>query len=127
MKGLIIDTPHVDNILSGLKSWEMRSTATKVRGLIALIRKGSGLVVGTADLVDSLGPLSDEELLASESKHLISSARVLSGAVSKWKHAWVLNAACTLSRSVAYAHPSGAVIWVNLDSETASSVRAAMK
>lgn len=31
VKGLIIDTPHIDNILSGKKIWEMRSTMTKQR------------------------------------------------------------------------------------------------
>ena len=26
IKGLIVDTRHIDNILSGQKTWEMRST-----------------------------------------------------------------------------------------------------
>jgi len=50
IKGLIIDTPHIDNILSGQKTWEMRSTQTKQRGLVALIRKGSGTVVNRPEI-----------------------------------------------------------------------------
>jgi hypothetical protein len=44
--GLVIDKPWIDLILDGKKTWEMRSTLTKKRGKIALIRKGSkaGLV-----------------------------------------------------------------------------------
>ncbi len=49
-KGLIIDSPHIERILSGAKTWEMRSSKTAQRGRIALIRKGSGLVVGTVEV-----------------------------------------------------------------------------
>ena len=51
-KGLIIDEPWISMILRGSKTWEMRKTITKIRGPIALIRKGSKQVVGTADLVE---------------------------------------------------------------------------
>jgi len=122
IKGLIIDTPPIDNILSGRKTWEMRSTATKQRGPIALIRKGSGRVVGVAEIIDSIGPLSEADLLANHDKHLISEDRIKSGAVAKWKHAWVLRNARPLERPVSYIHPSGAVIWVNLGTEEVASI-----
>jgi hypothetical protein len=41
MKGLVIDEPWISLIISGEKTWEMRSRNTVVRGRIALIRKGS--------------------------------------------------------------------------------------
>ena len=122
LKGLIIDTPHIDNILASKKSWEMRSTATKQRGLIALIRKGSGMVVGVAELVDSKGPLSREDMLGNVSKHLVSRERIESGAIDKWKHAWVMKGARPLARPVSYMHPNGAVIWVTLDADVANMV-----
>lgn len=52
MKGLVIRSPWVEMILTGKKIWEMRGTYTHIRGKIALIRRGSGLVVGTCHLVD---------------------------------------------------------------------------
>ena len=122
LKGLIIDTPHIDNILSGRKTWEMRSTATKQRGPVALILKGSGVVVGLAEIVDSKGPLGKEDMLANLSKHLIARERIENGEVSKWKHAWIMSGARALPRPVPYTHPSGAVIWVNLDADVASAV-----
>lgn len=121
-KGLIIDSPHIDNILSGKKTWEMRSSGTKQRGTIALIRKGSGLVFGAVDLVDSIGPLNSDQMLANASRHLISPDRIRSGAVAKWKHAWVVSNVRSLQRPVAYRHPPGAVIWVNLDDDVARSI-----
>ncbi|WP_353200130.1 hypothetical protein [Sandarakinorhabdus sp.] len=42
----------------------MRAERTKVRGPIALIEKGTGLVVGVANLTDSLSPLSLREMSA---------------------------------------------------------------
>lgn len=122
LKGLIIDTPHIDNILSGKKVWEMRSTVTKQRGLVALIRKGSGTVIGVVEIVDSIGPFSTDEMLANVSKHMISPARLADPKISKWNKAWVVKGAKPLSKPVRYDHPNGAVIWVNLDENTSRAV-----
>lgn len=75
MKGLIIDEPWIGKILRGEKVWEMRTTATAVRGRIALIRKGSGTVVGTANLIDSIGPLDMIACRAHRDKHTIPSGQ----------------------------------------------------
>lgn len=122
MKGLIIDTPHIDNVLSGRKTWEMRSRPTNIRGSIALIRKGSGTVIGVADLVDCLGPLDAHEIASSRSLHMIDEARLADPSVAKWNRAWVLRNARLLRKPVEYRHPFGAVIWVNLDGATAVAI-----
>lgn len=127
IKGLIIDTPYIDRILSGKKTWEMRSTATKQRGLVALIRKGSGQVVGVAELVDAVGPLTKEEIFANQSKHMISNERLADPKVGKWNHAWVMQNAKLFDRPVPYKHPSGAVIWVKLDETVSMAVMRAAK
>lgn len=49
-KGLVIAEPWIDFILRAEKSWEMRSAGTSFRGWFGLIRKGSGTVVGIAEL-----------------------------------------------------------------------------
>ncbi len=118
-KGLIVDTPHIDRILRGEKTWEMRGTRTAQRGRVALIRKGSGQVVATVELVDSLGPLTQEQMLANEARHLIDPGRVRRGEVEKWRHAWVLRDPRPLARPVAYRYPPGAVIWVKLEADVA--------
>lgn len=112
LSGLIIDTPYIDNILGGGKTWELRTTHTQKRGLIALIRKGSGLIVGVAELTGSSGPLSSDELRANSSRHMLSPAQLADPAIGKWNHAWILQAARSLLNPVPYVHPPGAVIWV---------------
>lgn len=113
-KALIVDTPHVDRILSGQKTWGLRTRGTKNRGRIALIRRGSGTVVGTVDIVDCIGPLTESIMLDNTAKHLVTPERIKSGEVAKYNHAWVLENAKALPTPVPYQHPSGAVIWVNL-------------
>jgi hypothetical protein len=122
IKGLIIDSPHIELILAGRKRWEMRATGTRQRGTIALIRRDSGTVVGVADLVDSLGPLTENELLATGALHLIPSQRLRSMAVVKYRYAWVLENARPVSTPIAYRQAHGAVTWVNLNAEVVNAL-----
>lgn len=122
IKGLIIDTPHIDRILSGQKIWEMRSSQTKQRGTIALIKKGSGQIYGLVDLVGSLGPFTHDQMLDNQLNHMISSEQLADPKVAKWNNAWVLKNVVQLRNPVPYKHPSGAVIWVNLDEATSQAV-----
>lgn len=120
MKGLIIDEPWVSMIVAGKKTWEMRSRNTAVRGRIALIRKGSKAVVGVADLVGTLPGLSQSDLKAGVAKHQVPESEI----DEQFKHntAWVLERTRPLRHPVTYQHPTGAVIWVNLDSAVTAVV-----
>jgi len=113
MKGVIIRSPWIEMILSGEKSWEIRGSNTKIRGKIALIRSGSGLVVGRCELVDVVGPLTLAKYQRSTSKHRVS-RRHTSELPYKSTYAWVLKNAKRLRTPIPYEHPQGAVIWVNL-------------
>lgn len=113
MKGLIIRSPHIDNILSGLKSWEMRSRKTNVRGRIALIKAGTGKIYGEADLVEVLEPLECEAMIhMSWQFHRV--ARSDRHKLAKWKYPWRLENAVKYDEPKPYDHPQGAVTWVNL-------------
>lgn len=63
LNGLIIKDPYLSYILDGTKTWEMRSTSTKQRGLVTLIKNRTGKVWGLAELVDVRGPLSMNDML----------------------------------------------------------------
>ena len=121
MKGLIIDEPWVGLIVSGEKTWEMRSRNTQVRGRIGLIRKGSKTVIGVADLVDTLPKLPTSELRSSFANHRVPENEI--DEHFKWNTAWVLRGARSLQEPVPYCHPAGAVIWVNLDREVVSAIQ----
>ncbi|HIE5095170.1 ASCH domain-containing protein [Stenotrophomonas maltophilia] len=121
MKGLVIDDPWISLILSGRKTWEMRSRPTSIRGRIALIKKGTGTIVGLADLMDCIGPFDAISWRAHADKHCIPVER--GELAMRWNVAWVLDRAAPLARPVNYAHPSGAVTWVNLDDEVVAQLQ----
>ncbi|MCL7422567.1 MAG: ASCH domain-containing protein [Methylobacter sp.] len=126
-KGLVIKSPYIEKILAGSKTWEMRSSATQVRGPIALIKKGSGQLVGVANLIDVKGALTRQDKLKAMDKHQIALDRLESGETDKWDTAWVLEGAQSLIMPINYHHPSGAVIWVNLDQQTQEKLVLAMQ
>lgn len=122
-KALIIDTPHIDNILLGKKVWEMRSTQTKQHGAIALIRKGQpGKIIGIVELINSLGPFSEEEMFANQSQHLMTPERINDPKARKYRNVWLLANAKLLEQPIFFEQKSDAVIWVNLDEETSAAV-----
>jgi hypothetical protein len=125
MKAIVIREPYVSLILSGEKTWEMRKAACRYRGLVALISKGSGTVVGTAEIVDSLPSIESLEAYAdSEPKHGVLPNLQRQAFSDGWRTPWVLNNARRLPAPVRYKHPSGAVIWVTLDEHIAAEVLA---
>lgn len=119
--GLVVDLPRIEKLLSGEKNWEMRSVNTQRRGPIALIEKGSGLVVGVAELVDVKGPYTTEEMANRESQHQIP-PEIYRAPGYKWHYAWALQDAIALPSPVSYRHKSGAVIWVKLDEDVQPSI-----
>lgn len=125
-KALIIDSPHIERILTGEKTWEMRSRNCTMRGLIGMIRKGSGTVVGLVDIIDVCGPLTRDELLANLDKHRRTREQVDDSEFAKWNIAWVLSNARRLLDPVRYLHPKGAQSWIKLDDAARSSIRKQM-
>jgi hypothetical protein len=114
-RGLVIAEPWISEILAGRKTWEMRTKATDIRGRIGLIRKGSGLVVGTVELVDSLPALNAVDLAAHERRHGVSLERQAHMLAGGWVVPWVLRGARAFLPPIRYVHPPGAVIWVTLN------------
>ena len=108
-RALIIRQPWIGKILSGEKIWEMRSTSTKVRGVIGLIEQGTGLIVGEAEIATVFGPLTRQHCEAGFKKHCVPAEQY-----DKWKFAWVLFDAKRYDEPIPYDHPKGAVIWVKI-------------
>lgn len=121
-KALIIASPHIERILAGEKTWEMRSRNCTIRGLIGLIRKGSGTVVGLVDIIGVRGPLTRDELLANLDKHRATREQVDDPALAKWNLAWVLDKAHPLPHPIPYLHPKGAQSWIKLDDKARHAI-----
>ena len=110
MKALIIKKPWIDNILDGKKTWEIRGCKTNIRGKIELIQSGSGLVVGSCEIIDCK-ELTLEDYKNNIDKHNIQDIDSLP---YKKTYAWILTNAKRYETSRRYRHPNGAIIWVNL-------------
>ena len=114
MKGLVIRSPWIDHILAGKKTWEMRTRATSIRGRIALIKAGSGLIYGAAELVECKPSLDLEQLRATQAFHAIPVSGIEDAFANRWTTPWVLRDVRRFAHPVPYNHPSGAVTWVDL-------------
>jgi hypothetical protein len=123
-RGLLIKSPHIERILMGRKDWEMRSKSTRLRECIGLIRSGSGQVVGTADIVDCVGPFDRAGMLANMHRHHLDRAGIEGGLYDKWRYGWVLANARPLARPIRYVHSPGAVIFVALEDDVCSQIAA---
>lgn len=110
MRGLLIRSPHIEKILAGEKTWEMRSSRTEIRGRIALIKAGSGMIVGTATMYGSLPALTEDRWEDTRKFHGVEDLERL----RKWKYPWQLLDVIPLPDPIPYDHPKGAVIWVTL-------------
>jgi hypothetical protein len=111
-RGLIIRQPWIGLILEGAKTWEMRSKPTEIRGRIALIEAGSGMISGEANLIDSLEPIRQDQAARCWRHHRVNDDSLL----KKWCYPWVLDQVKKYEKPIPYNHPMGAVIWVNLKS-----------
>ena len=120
-KALIIDEPWLTKILNGDKDWEMRSTLSKFRGVFGLIRKGSGQVIGIANLKGISGPYNNAELAHHFNHHQVG-CDLTSSPDYKWRHAWELSDIKKLAQPVPYVHKNGAVTWVELDDLAVESI-----
>lgn len=114
MKALVIREPWIGLILEGHKTWEMRSRPTKIRGRIALAHQGTGLLVGTAELVEVRAPLTIEGLMRTRHLHGIPLEQARAVAADGWLVPWVLADVRRFAQPAPYAHPRGAVTWVNV-------------
>ena len=120
LSAIPIRSPYVEQILDGTKTWEIRSRSTKKIGPVALIKSGSGTVVGTATL-SKVVELTSTVARANAKLMGLSQS---DAATCAGLYAWVLDDVAKLKKPIAYFHPIGAVVWVTLDEATARKVKA---
>lgn len=112
-RALIVRQPWIDLILSGEKSWEMRSQSTSVRGRIGLIEQGTGLIVGECWL-DGVGQsVKSFNLGYGHHYHKVDNFELL----QKWHIPWLLSRPKRYETPISYNHPKGAVTWVKINKE----------
>src|SRR5688572_13853711 len=104
-RGLIVRKEWLDLIYQRLKTMEMRSMRTNVRGRIALIEAGTGLITGETKLIHCVEPLTRMEALSCQYMHQVKDLSLL----DQWKYPWTLLETYKYMEPIPYKHPRGAV------------------
>ena len=108
---LVMKQPWLDFILSGEKTWEIRSTQTTQRGKIHLSLSGSGgRIMGQCRVINSWA-INKATLAKTVSKHRIEDLSIVNYARP---HVWELSQARRYKQPFLYSHPQGAITWVKL-------------
>lgn len=112
---LVVAEPWASFLVDGVKTWELRTSGTAVRGPIGIAAKGTGTIIGAVDLVGAHGPLTPDELAPFEDRHRVDPGSVAAYSGPKGLYGWEMTNAQRFETPVPYLHPRGAVIWVRLD------------
>jgi hypothetical protein len=123
-RALIIREPWISKILSGEKTWEMRSKPTSVRGWIGLVAQGTNQVVGLARLIGCELPLTARTYERHFAQHAIPADQTQWAIENNWVFPWVLADVIRLPRPVPIASRPGAVQFVNLDLDVVGALTA---
>ena len=114
MRGLLIEQPHLVNILNGLKTVRIGTGNTKIRGHVALCYKSH--IHGFAKIVDSYQVPRTQLLTPNWEKKHRAIQFLLNGPYANRKVLWIweLSHIEKLKYPIPYTHPKRARIWVNV-------------
>ncbi len=113
--GLFIREPYASFVVEGKKTWEIRKHPTRVRGRIGII--SGGKLIGTAEIRETRGPFSVEELQAHADKHLADTETLEAYAQGRPLYAWVMERARRLNQPVPVRRRPGHQLWMRLRTE----------
>ena len=114
-RGLLVRDPFASQILDGEKVWEIRGRPTQIRGMVVIIKSGTGRTFGTVNLVRVLGPLELDDLVtAPELPREEREEFRRNGLPYSKTYAYVFTNPRWFEKPIPYRHPSGAVTWVRL-------------
>jgi len=112
---LVVAEPWASLLVDGEKTWELRTTSTKVRGPIGIAAKGTGTIIGAVELVAVHGPFTRAEIAPYEHLHRVPASSTSTYSGPKGLFAWEMAGAVRFDTPIPCRHPQGAVIWVRLD------------
>ena len=109
---LLIRQPWLELILSGEKTWEVRSMPTNIRHRILLAEPGTGLCSGQA-IIDDVMKIERADFASYANLHQARSPEGYA-IIDKYAsiYAWQLRDVTRLSVQRPFKHPQGAVKWV---------------
>lgn len=109
MDGLIIKAPYIHWILAGEKDIELRGFDTKKRGTIALIQSGTGAVIGTVDIVDTIKIEANSQYEKLRARHCVGAKRKDIHYKQLW--GWILKNPIKFEAPITYSKKKGQQVW----------------
>ena len=89
-KALVVSQPDANNIVQGLKIWDLRPRRTNQRGIIAIAERTTGEILAQANLVDIM-KITAEVFDRNHDKHLLKREDLPKNLENATEiHAWVL-------------------------------------
>lgn len=127
---LTIRREPVEQILSGRKTWEIRSRPTRIRERIGISVKGEGVIVGTCSISNCIGPLTLSEVRRNSRRMGLPNSE-LREHLGWWRtetrrgrvYAWVLSRVRRFRKPVRFQNPSGAVVFSRVPPRIAKKLR----
>jgi hypothetical protein len=118
---LLIRQPWLELILSGEKTWEMRSKPTNIRHRILLAEPGTGLCSGQAIISDCV-KIERADFARHADKHQVRSPAGIA-IIDNYQdiYAWQLRDVTRLSVQRPFKHNPGAITWVRLRASGANT------
>lgn len=110
--GLFVREPFAERIISGRKTWEIRTQPTARRGRIGIL-SDRGLV-GTVELHDVLGPFGIVDLIDHVDKHRAPLRLLEAYARGRSLYAWVLRNPLRCDPPRLLPRRRGPVVWFRL-------------
>ncbi len=113
MRGLIVKEPYASMIVKGDKKWEIRRRKTNIRGKVYIISNGE--IIGSAELVDVIGPFSVEDLMELKEMHKADEKFLREYARGERLFAWVFENPKEFKEKRKVKVPRGAQVWIRVD------------
>jgi hypothetical protein len=88
---LVVAEPWASLLVDGAKTWELRTTSTKVRGPIGIAAKGTGTIIGAVNLVGAHGPFTGDEIDDYERLHRVPASDTATYGGPKGLYAWEMS------------------------------------
>ena len=109
---LFVREPFAERIISGRKTWEIRTRPTDRRGRIAIVSHRG--LIGTVDLYDVEGPLRLADLVGQVGKHRAPLRLLQTYAAGRALYAWALREPARLDPPIVLRRGRGPVVWFKL-------------
>lgn len=110
--GLFVREPFAERIVSGRKTWEIRTRSTDRRGRIGILSQRG--LIGTVELGDVLGPFTVADLVWHVDKHRAPLSLLAAYAAGRDLYAWVLRAPLKLDTPRVFHRGRGPMVWFKL-------------